>query len=136
MKAATESGRRLYVVAMVVKGVQSVNKRFGFEVGDRMLRLFKENIEKQLSRTDQLFRWDGPSLVVLMDRQEPVTQIRANIRHILDTRVEETFDVNGRSVLLPIAADWLGFPLVPPVALAVKQISEFVSGQSPATSAS
>jgi GGDEF domain-containing protein len=131
MQAAAESGMRLYVVTMVVKGVQSVNTRFGLEVGDRMLRTFKENLERHLSGKDKLFRWEGPALVALMDRAEPVGQVRTQIRRILDGRLEQNFTVDGRSVLIPIHADFLIFPLMPPMTQAVRQIQKFVGVQSP-----
>jgi GGDEF domain-containing protein len=131
MRAATDSGKRLYVLAMVVKGVQSVNARFGFEVGDRMLRAFKSKMERHLLHADRMFRWDGPAIVVLMDRAEPISQVRAQIRRMLDSHIDESFDIDGRSVLIPIAAEWLAFPLLPPVTLAGRQIESFIAGQSP-----
>lgn len=134
MQAAAESGMRLYVVAMVVKGVQSVNTRFGFEVGDRILRTFKDNLERHLSRKDKLFRWEGPAILALMDRPEPVGQVRTQIRRILDGRLEQNFTVDGRSVLIPIHADFLIFPLMPPMSQAVRQIQKFVGVQSPVKS--
>jgi hypothetical protein len=135
MQAAAESGMRLYVVAMVVKGVQSVNTRFGPEVGDRMLRTFKENLERHVSRKDKLFRWEGPVIIALMDRPEPVGQLRTHVRRILDARLEQNFNVDGRSVLIPIHADFLVFPLMPPMSHAVRQIQKFVGVRSPANTA-
>jgi GGDEF domain-containing protein len=132
MRAATESGKRLYVVATVVKGVQSVNARFGFEVGDRMLRAFKNKMEHHLLHADRMFRWDGPAIVILMDRVEPISQVRTQIRRMLDSHIDESFDVDGRSVLIPITAEWLAFPLLPPVSLAGRQIQSFIAGQAPA----
>lgn len=131
LQAAAESGMRVYVVAIVIKGAHSVNQRFGFEIGDRMLRTFKENLGKQLSPKDKLFRWDGPALLALMDRPEPVSQVRTQIRRILDARLEQNFNVEGRSVLIPITADFLIFQLMPPTAMALKQIHRFVGGLAP-----
>ena len=135
MQAAAETGMRLYVVAMVVKGVQSVNTRFGFEVGDRMLLTFKDNLQRHLSRKDKLFRWEGPAIIALMDRPEPVGQVRTQIRRILDGRLEQNFTVDGRSVLIPIHADFLIFPLMPPMSQAVRQIQKFVGGPAPVNTA-
>ena len=123
MHAALQSNKRLYVLVMVVNGIEGVNSRFGFAYGDRMLRVFKENIETRLLGTDRLFRWDGPAIVALMDRAEPVPQVRGTIRRIL----EQTFHMDGRSVLTPITADWTAFPLVPPLDLAAKQIQSFIA---------
>jgi len=129
MHAALHNNKRLYVVAMVVKGIQSVNTRFGSEFGDRLLRVFKENVESKLSRADRLFRWDGPAIVVLMDRIDPIGQVRGNIRRILDERLEQTFHLDGRSVRIPIIAEWIAFPLIPPMDTAAKQIDAFIAGQ-------
>jgi GGDEF domain-containing protein len=129
MQEAIQAGKRRYVVAMVVNRMQSVNARFGFHVGDRILRAFKENVEKQLSRADQLFRWEGPAIVVLLDRTDPIEQVRAQIRRILDGRLEEHFDVEGRAVMIPISAAWSAFHLMPPLANAIKQIQAFIASQ-------
>ncbi len=124
-----KASKHVYVVAMVVKGVQSVNSRFGFGFGDSMLRIFKEKVEAKLLRTDRLFRWDGPALVVLMDRMDPIGQVRGNIRRILDEHMEQTLQLDGRSVGIPITAEWMTFPLIPPLETAAKQIQAFIAGQ-------
>lgn len=129
MDEAVQSGKRMYIAVMVVKGVQSVNARFGFGIGDRMLRAFKENVEKRLPRTDKLFRWEGPAIIVLLDRKDPLEQVRAEIRRMLDRQLEEAFHTDGRSVMIPISAAWLVSALMPPVATAVKAIQSFIATQ-------
>jgi GGDEF domain-containing protein len=129
MQEAIQSGKRRYAVVMVANRMQSINARFGFHVGDRILRAFKENVEKQLLHPDQLFRWEGPAIVALLDRKEPIEQVRAQIRHILDGRLEETFNVEGRSVMIPVSAAWSAFALMPPLANAARQIQAFISSQ-------
>jgi GGDEF domain-containing protein len=114
---------------MVVKGVQSVNARYGFGVGDRMLRAFKEHIEKRLPRTDKLFRWEGPAVVVLLDRKDPLEQVRAEVRRMLDTQIEEALQLDGRSVMIPISAAWLVSVLMPPLAIVVRSIQSFIASQ-------
>ncbi|HVV46447.1 MAG TPA: hypothetical protein VHC72_14640 [Bryobacteraceae bacterium] len=65
-----------------------------------------------------------------MDRAEPVGQVRTQIRRVLDGRLEQNFTVDGRSVLIPIHADFLIFPLMPPMAPVVRHIQKFVGVQS------
>jgi GGDEF domain-containing protein len=129
MQEAIKSGKRRYVLAMVVNRIQSVNARFGLPVGDRILRTFKENLERQLMRGDQLFRWEGPTILVLLDRAEPIEQVRSQIRRILDSPLEETFDVEGRSVMIPVSASWTAFSLLPPLSNVTKQIQAFTASQ-------
>ncbi len=129
MQEAIQGGKRWYVVAMVVNRMQSVNARFGFHVGDRILRAFKDNVEKQLMRADKLFRWEGPAIVILVERTEPIEQVRSQIRRILDGRLEENFNVEGRSVMIPISSAWSAFPLMPPLANATRQVQAFIASQ-------
>ena len=129
MHEAIQGGKRRYIVAMVVNRMQSVNARFGFHVGDRILRVFKDHVERHMMRADQLFRWEGPAIILMLDRTDSIEQVRAQIRRILDGRLEETFHVEGRSVMIPISAAWSAFPLMPPLANAAKQIQAFIASQ-------
>lgn len=114
---------------MVLRGIQSVNARFGFEVGDSILRAFASNIETHLTHGDRLFRWDGPVVLALLDRADEIEKVRMQLRRVLDVRMEETFEVEGRTALIPISAVWSAFPLMPPLVAVIKQIQAFVAGQ-------
>ena len=71
----------------VCSRVQAVNARFGYTVGDRMLGAFAEHFKKGLSARDQLFRWQGPVLVVLLERAERIERVRTEIRQFADVRL-------------------------------------------------
>lgn len=130
MHASIPPGKRRYVVAMVVNRLQSVNVRFGYEVGNRVLRQFGEFIQQQIRPGDRLFRWRGPALVALLESSEPLDQIRTQIRRIMESRIEQTLDVEGRSVMIPVAAAWSAFQLITTVAAAEKQIEIFAASQA------
>ncbi|HTA42805.1 MAG TPA: diguanylate cyclase [Bryobacteraceae bacterium] len=123
-------GKRRYVVVMVVNRLQAINARFGYEVGSRVLRHFGEFIQQQLRPEDRLFRWRGPSLVALLESSEPLDQIRNRIRRIMELRVEQTLDIEGRSVMIPVSAAWSAFQIITTVAAAEKQIEIFTASQS------
>jgi len=125
-----KAGPRTYVATLVVNRMQSINARFGYQVGDRVLRTFREKIEKQLSPRDKMFRWAGPAIVVLIDRPESLEIVREHLKRILDAKFEETFELPDRSVLIPISASWSAFKLISPVSLAIKQIQSFIASQS------
>lgn len=125
----SKAGKRIYAVIMVVNRLQSVNARFGNQVGDQVLRSFKQGIEKQLNQGDRLFRWSGPAILALLERPEPLDRMRALVRRMLDAPIEQEFDVGGRTVLIPISAAWSAFQLIAPASIAVKQIQTFIAGQ-------
>jgi GGDEF domain-containing protein len=129
MREEGTPGRRRYVVTMVVNRMQSINARFGQDAGDRVLSSFGSFVEQQLNPTDKLFRWTGPAVVALLDRSESLDQVRTQIKRMLENRIEENFEVEERSVLIPISAAWAAFQLIGTVATAEKQIQTFIASQ-------
>ena len=122
-------GKR-YAVAAVVNRMQPINARFGHTTGDEVLRTFKEFFQQQHSPGDQLFRWDGPALLALMERPDSLEAVRAQVRKMLDRPMKETmFEVAGRQVLIPVSSTWLVFMLIPPASTAVRQIQTFIASQ-------
>lgn len=130
MHASIPAGKRRFVVPLVVNRLQAINARFGYDVGNRVLRHFGDFIQQQIWPGDKLFRWRGPTLVALLDRSDPLDQIRNQMRRVMESRIEQTFEVEGRSVLIPVSAAWSAFQLITTVAAAEKQIEIFAASQS------
>jgi GGDEF domain-containing protein len=131
IRAALESPQGKFVVIAVCSRVQAVNARFGYTVGDRMLGAFAEHFKKGLSASDQLFRWQGPALVALLERQERIDRVRTEIRRFADAKFDQTTEVGQRTVLIPISASWSIFPLAPPLDAVMKQLEAFAAAQAP-----
>jgi GGDEF domain-containing protein len=129
MQAAIDGGVRQYAVIMVVNRVQMVNARFGHEVGDRMLVVFKEHMAKQLSSRDRLFRWAGPAFVAILERDVPLGIVRLLAKRMMEAKIEVDYSGDGRSVLIPVSAVWSALPLTS-ASDADKQIQTFVASQS------
>ena len=55
-------------MAVVIDRIQILNKRFGYEVGDEIMRYFAGFLKAQLQPKDQMFRWTGPTLAGLVYR--------------------------------------------------------------------
>ncbi len=123
MNTSIESGKRRFVAVIVLTRLRGVNLKFGRDVGDRVLCRFAEHVEQQILPTDQLFRWNGPTLVAVMDRNETLERVRAEVRRMVDLNVEEVLTLNGREVTTPIAAEWFVFQLLTTVHSAEKQIN-------------
>ncbi len=127
--------RRSYFAAVfVVERVQSINVRFGYAVGDEVLRCFQRWLVQNLSASDRLFRWNGPAIVVLLERPGPLEKVRGEISKLTKTRLEQTVAIGSRSVLLPVSTGWTVMPVAPPGKLLLHRIDGFVSGALPAES--
>lgn len=122
---------RKYLVTAVLDRLQTLNARFGHQVGDRILRALGTRIEESLQKTDMLFRWNGPTLVALLWREETIEQVRRAIKVSLETPFDREFDIGGRQVLIPISAAWSVIGLIPPASNSFHYIDRFVASQSP-----
>lgn len=127
IQEAIDIGTRHYAVVMVVNRVQPVNARFGREAGDRMLSRFKEYVETQLRASDQLFRWTGPAVVAILERPETFDHVCATVRHMLDSSIDANYEVNGRSVLIPVSAAWSVIMLTATPEAIARQIQTFIA---------
>jgi GGDEF domain-containing protein len=118
-----------YVVVVAVGCIQSINARFGYAVGDDVLNTFKTHFEKALSGRDRLFRWRGPALIALLDREEPIEHLRTEIRRFADAKLQKTIQLGMRSVMIPISAAWSVFPAAPPADGLIHKIEAFLGTQ-------
>jgi diguanylate cyclase (GGDEF)-like protein len=123
--------RRKYLVTAVLHRLQTLNARFGQQVGDRILRAFGARIKENLLETDMLFRWDGPALVALLWREETLEQVRKTVKRTFDAPYEKEFDIGDRQVLVPISPAWSVIGLIPPATNSFNYIDRFVASQSP-----
>jgi GGDEF domain-containing protein len=130
--AAAKENRRVFAVIFLVERVSLVNSRFGYAVGDQLLQFFAEHLVQNFSSSDKLYRWSGPSFLLLMERRESSEKVRAEILRVTSQRLTQTVRVGARSVLLPVAANWAMFPVleIRPVQLLFQQLDAFVHGDA------
>jgi GGDEF domain-containing protein len=127
--SAVNSGELRHVVVFVLGSAQRINLRFGRATGDEVVRELKRYVATQLQSGDRMFRWPGPAVVALLASTEPFDRIRSRMKRFLEKPIECDFDVNGRSVLIPLSIAWSVFPLALPLAGVNRQIHDFIAGQ-------
>lgn len=129
LRASIEAGKRRFVVVFVVSRLRAINLRFGRDGGDRILRRFGEFVQQQLLPTDRMYRWNGPTLVAVLDRSETLDQIRNQAHRILEPKLEETLEVEGRVVMIRVSAAWSAFQLLTTAESAERHIDTFAASQ-------
>ncbi len=100
-----------YVAAFALDRMETINLRFGFKAGDDLLLLLSQQIGQYLQPGDQLFRWRGPCLLILMERETHEAHIAAEIARIAGARIEHAITVRDREVMVPASPTWNLFPL-------------------------
>jgi GGDEF domain-containing protein len=124
-----------YVALFVVDRVQLLNSRFGYEVGDRVLKTYLEELRIHLPPGDQIFRWSGPAFLALLKRPDTIDKVRDQLRFALQGKIERNFELSKRTVLLSITATWAIFPVTPPLEELITRLDTFLGAQSPAPKA-
>lgn len=125
-----------YVLLIIVNRLQAINARFGYVIGDKVLGVAARHFRSALSAADKLYRWQGPSLLGILRRGGSMESVSSEVRRFADVKLEGTFGVNGRSILLPISANWTILPIVPPLEMLIRKIEIFTAAQVPRDSAS
>jgi GGDEF domain-containing protein len=111
----------------VVDHLQSVNAKFGSEVGDQILHYVATHIQRGLPNGDRLFRWTGACLVAISPRQSGLPGARKDYSKIADQKLEYSFQTPTRNAAVPIHMRWNAFEFTErPEALA-EQIDAFAS---------
>jgi diguanylate cyclase (GGDEF)-like protein len=119
-----------YVLAVVIDRIQILNTRFGYEVGDEIMRYFASFLKSQLSSKDLLFRWTGPTLAGLLFRPNRLERVRDEIGRIMELKYEHTVRTASRTILLPISVRWALFPTMASPRLLTQKIENFITFQS------
>jgi GGDEF domain-containing protein len=129
---AVESPGAKYVLTAVVQRIHAINTRYGYALGDRVLDSMCQHFLGHLAKTDRMFRWNGPAVVALLSREHSLDHVRGEIRRFAEERLEKTFEVGGRSVMIRISPGWSVVPLAATFAEVSPQIDAFVATQHPA----
>jgi len=95
-----------YVAVFVVERVESINLRFGYAAGDQLLQAFGSFLMSKLEMTDDVFRWRGPTFVVLLERTNPADAVRAELARFASVQQEYAMELDGRTIKLPLSCAW------------------------------
>jgi diguanylate cyclase (GGDEF)-like protein len=124
---AGQEGPQSYAAVMVLDRLQALNARFGRDVGDGVLAMFADFVRKNLRPEDRLFRWGGPTLLVVLPRQDNIDCVRNEVARMMATRLEHTIQTPSRSLLVPVSARWSVLPAMAATRLICQRIDAFTA---------
>jgi hypothetical protein len=55
--------------------------------------------------------------------------VREEVRRFAEKKLEKSFSIGTRSVMLPISASWAIFPIVPPLDALLRKLEIFTAAQ-------
>jgi GGDEF domain-containing protein len=130
---AVKGSKVVYAAVFVTDRLDMINARFGRNVGDDVLLFFCRHVAQGLAPGNRLFRWTGPAILAVLDRDEPISAVREAMNRLFAKRLTITVTVENRSVMLAVPAKWMVFSAqeVRPLPRLVKSIDVFVHGETP-----
>ena len=128
---ALRDGGKHYLVILVLNRLGSINARFGNGVGDQVLMELARLVRTEMPGEAQLFRWSGPTLVVLLSRRCPIEYMRAELNRVFNKPIGKEFRSGDRIVHIPSTPTWTVMGLVPPLETVTKHVDTFVAKQAP-----
>ena len=102
---------QITLALFVVHRIQQVNARYGYTVGDEMLKTFLKHLTSKLDAADRLFRWSGPAFLVLVRRELPLHAVEAEMRRIAAVKIDKELEIGDRGVMVPVSASVFLRPL-------------------------
>ena len=102
---------RAFAAAIAIDRFETIQHRFGPSAADEVLLFMSLHLARELEAGDRLFRWSGPSFLVLMERLDPLETVRREIAHLTSMRLERLLHLKTRSALVVVTAHWSVFPL-------------------------
>ena len=129
LRAAAADAEGKFLLVAIVNRVQTINARFGYAVGDRLMAACAQHYRTSLSASDELYRWQGPAFLAILGRQARIDQVRGEIRRFASARLEDAVEVGNRTVIVPVSSNWSVFPVSSPPEALSKKIDAFVATQ-------
>lgn len=124
LAAACASDAQTCAVILLVDRLPMCNRRYGREVGDKVLRFFAEFAKHSFAPDASIYRWSGPALVVLVPGA--LDKVQPEVRGILQTRLQYECETGSRMILLSVDATWRVFPMMVDPRLLINKLDAFI----------
>ncbi len=95
-----------YLVIFVMERASAIRARYGAPVLDQMMLHLSQTVTPELGEGDQIHRWSAAALVCLVQRNVTLDALRAEVARVAGKRLDTTFHVGGRTVMVPLTLAW------------------------------
>ena len=109
--AAWSQRKGCCAVVFGIERMDSINARFGFAAGDELLRSLSRHLTANLGPGDRLYRWRGPHLAALIERDIASGSPWMEVSRIASWGNEHPITVRNREAFVSASALWDLFPL-------------------------
>jgi GGDEF domain-containing protein len=101
--ARISEGQPAALALVIVDRLAFLNAKFGGVVKDEVLASAARHIAQNLPPGTSMFRWSGPAFAAVFEARHGFTAVEREVKKAATSRLEQTVDAGGRSVLLTIS---------------------------------
>jgi len=116
-----------FVVVFVIERLDLLNCRYGYAVGDVVLRRVAAFLSGHLQATDRLFRWSGAVLLAKVSRPDRLSDVQREVSRMLLQKLEIDVQTEHGSLLLPVVCRASVFPIFGSPSVLLDKVETFVS---------
>ncbi len=124
--SAIEDEHDYFVVPIIAKGAEKIYAQLGSEVGDSCLYKLAERLRVLTSRGDPVFRWRGVAFLAILKRPATTTEVRREVYNVINAQRDESIQIGGRTIWLPVSAAWDVIAVKPPLSSLMSRIDQFI----------
>jgi GGDEF domain-containing protein len=121
-----------FAALLTLDRIESINLRFGVQAGDGMFLQLTRRLAGVIGAADRLFRWRGPSFLLLLTREAAEPQVAAEVGRLAATRADAALTIRDRDVIVPLSVSWRLFPMAAAESAEdlLRQLAEPVGGRA------
>ncbi len=100
-----------YVVVLLLSQFDMFRLRYGLNNAEKLVHAFSAHLIKSLPPEDRLYTWSNRTVVVLLERESAIDEVRLEMTAFCSRRVDYYLNATGRSALVTLSASWHLIPL-------------------------
>lgn len=114
-------------IVLVIDSMAPIYSLLGRRAADQLMRSYAEFMARLKAPHERLFRWSGPTLLVLSRRDQNVDSVRDDFQNRLRKhKFEQMSRVSARAVHVPLSPRWTVLPSLRDGDVFIEKIDTFV----------
>jgi len=109
LKKSSRSGEWCGILLLNIDGLKSINAKYGFIVGDEVIKEFSSNLKNCLRDEDIVSRFSGDEFAILAPRFTDKNQIKSVVKRIIKNTTQ-TIKIDGNSIEFSVSIGVSIFP--------------------------
>ena len=105
-----QSDQKNFALVLLLSQFDMFRMRYGLGGAEKLVHAFSAHLIKALPQEDRFYQWSSRTILVLLERGNPIDEVRIEMMAFCSRRVE--YFLQDRSALVSLSASWNLIPLI------------------------